>query len=154
MAANISQVGQILVQKMLGNINKRRKELSGMSNPHPSKRKEVNRRVLDTLSALIRLQELEFKTDFAKKAEKRKAEAEIDRCKAEVDPEVLEKYEVLKQRYGQTAIARLERNTCSGCYISVPLSNLTALAEDVYVCEHCGRMLYRPDDAYHKAGIG
>ena len=143
-----------MVQKMLGSISKGRKELSGISNPHPYKRKEVNRRVLDTLSALIRLQELEFKTDFAKKAEKRKAEAEIDRCKAEVDPEVLEKYEVLKQRYGQTAIARLERNTCSGCYISVPLSNLIALAEDVYVCEHCGRIIYRPDDAYHKAGIG
>lgn len=115
--------------------------------------KEVNRRVLDTLSALIRLQELEFKTDFATRAEKRKAEAEIDRCKAEVEPEVLEKYEVLKQRYGRTAIARLERNTCSGCCISVPLSNMTALAEDVYVCEHCGRLLYKSDDAYYEAGI-
>jgi predicted nucleic acid-binding Zn-ribbon protein len=129
------------------------KKTSGMLNMHPLKGKEVNGAVLDTLSALIRLQELEFKTDFATKAEKRKVEAEINRCKAEVDPDVLEKYEVLKQRYGQTAIARLERNICSGCYISVPLSNLTALAEDVFVCEHCGRLLYKPDDTYYEAGI-
>ena len=138
---------------MLKIISREPKELNGELNQRMFKRKEVNRGVLDTLSALIRLQELEFKTDFSNKAERRKAEAETDRCKAEVNPEVLEKYELLKQRYGHTAIARLERNTCSGCYITVPVSNLRALAEDVYVCEHCGRLLYKPEDEYYEAGI-
>jgi len=65
---------------------------------------------------------------------------------AQIDPDVLARYEQLRQRLGGTAVAVVEQKACSVChtlltpYILKRLQNEDALI----ACESCGRLLYDP----------
>ena len=64
----------------------------------------------------------------------------------QIDPNVLARYEQLRQRLGGTAVAVVEQKACSVChtlltpYILKRLQNEDALI----ACESCGRLLYDP----------
>jgi predicted nucleic acid-binding Zn-ribbon protein len=103
--------------------------------------------LLDTLSALIRLHDLETRPFFHTSEERERAEREIDRCREELDDSLLSAYEARKVRYGRTAVVPMSRNTCTGCNIALPSKGVKEIAEDVHVCEHCNRLIYDPDFA-------
>lgn len=101
------------------------------------------------VAALVRLHDLTFGFDgeghrFLENEE----ETEIDRCKAEIDPSVLAKYEQLKRRYGATAIVEVNGNICMGCRMALPSIKMNRLKSGVAFCESCGRMLFHPELAY------
>ena len=61
-----------------------------------------------------------------------------------VEPENLYIYEDLRQRKKGTAVARLQKNTCSSCHVQVP-SSLVQQArqgESLIFCNSCERILY------------
>jgi len=103
--------------------------------------------LLDTLSALVRLHDLETRRSFSSPEELDRAKREIERCRAEIPAVVLEAYATRKARYGATAVVPIVKNTCSGCHISLPKSGVEEIAEDVHVCDHCNRLIYDPDFA-------
>ncbi len=100
--------------------------------------------MIPAVQALIRLHELSYSTGTGMRPDRERLQAEMERCKASIPPEVLQRYEHLQRRYGARALAMLERNICKGCFISQP-STLKEIAEDIYVCQHCGRLLYPID---------
>ncbi|MFH0795327.1 MAG: hypothetical protein V2A74_14995 [bacterium] len=104
--------------------------------------------MIDSMSALLRLHELKFDHGHASDEEKRRIKKEIDRCRAELDPELLQRYETLKGRYGRTALVQMENNTCMGCFISIPASKAENITDELGCCEQCGRLLYNPEHAF------
>ena len=67
---------------------------------------------------------------------------------ATVPPELLDRYERLRQRLGGVGVARLVNGSCGGCHLSLPATELDRLrkapADAVVTCEQCGRILVRP----------
>ena len=76
--------------------------------------------------------------------DREKLQAEMDRCKASLPEPLLQRYMTLQKRYGCRALATLERNICMGCFITQP-SNIREAAEEIFVCEQCGRLIYDPE---------
>lgn len=100
--------------------------------------------LLDPLSALIRLNDLESNTP----AEERKAPQilrEIERCRQALSADVLTHYEDRRRKHGKTAIVPIERSSCSGCNITLPAGGLLEIAEDIHICSHCDRLIYDPE---------
>ena len=104
--------------------------------------------MLDALSALIRLYELDLLLNSLSGEHRRRAEIEIQRCKNEIPEEVLERYEQLKEHFDRSAVAKIKQGVCTGCNLTVPRSNMKTIAADIYVCEHCGRLLIDSELAY------
>ena len=104
--------------------------------------------MIDSMSALLRLHELEFDKTHVSAEENRRIKIEKDRCRAELDPELLQRYETLKGRYGRTALVQMERNTCMGCFISIPEARAEDITDELGCCEQCGRLLYNPEFAF------
>lgn len=100
--------------------------------------------MITPLQALLRLHELQYSTGTGMRADRDRLQAEMERCRASLPPALLHRYENLQRRYGVRAIAGLERNVCKGCFISQP-STLKEAAEDIYICEQCGRLVYDPE---------
>lgn len=64
---------------------------------------------------------------------------------AAMQPEMVERYEYMRQRKGGIAIATLDQNTCAACHVSVPtgvISNVRSQNTTLVVCPSCGRFLY------------
>ncbi|MEX1018275.1 MAG: C4-type zinc ribbon domain-containing protein [Litorilinea sp.] len=64
---------------------------------------------------------------------------------AAMQPEMLERYEHMRQRKGGVAITTLDQNTCNACHVSVPtgvISNVRNGSATLVVCPSCGRFLY------------
>jgi len=63
---------------------------------------------------------------------------------SQVQPEVLEVYQMVRTRKG-TAVARVEQGTCRGCQIALPTTDLQQARSGRLVrCGSCGRILYLP----------
>jgi uncharacterized protein len=65
---------------------------------------------------------------------------------AVMQPEMVQRYEHVRQRKGGIAIATLDQNTCTACHVSVPtgvVSNVRSGSTTLVVCPSCGRFLYR-----------
>lgn len=98
--------------------------------------------------ALVRLHELEF-GDPGVQATPERVQAEIDRCRTEITPTVLNRYERLKQRFRKAALAEASGRACSGCRMSIPNTMMTRLQNGlVAVCDNCGRLVYNPDSVF------
>ncbi|MFN4033115.1 MAG: zinc ribbon domain-containing protein [Fimbriimonadales bacterium] len=65
---------------------------------------------------------------------------------AQIDPELLARYERLREQLGGTAVAIVEQKACTVCYTLLTPYTLKRLeTEDSLVaCESCGRLLYDP----------
>jgi len=83
-------------------------------------------------------------------AEKRKLEAEGVRLKQErqklagqCDPQLLQRYESIRQRHGGIGISRVEGDSCMVCHTKINTSALRAIKNgQVVQCENCHRLLY------------
>ncbi|MGH1503587.1 MAG: zinc ribbon domain-containing protein [Acidimicrobiales bacterium] len=80
-------------------------------------------------------------------AEQATTEAERSDAAASVTPDVLTRYDRLREDLGGVAVARLVGSTCDGCHMSlsaVQLDEIKREPEDAVVhCEECGRILVR-----------
>ena len=86
-------------------------------------------------------------------AEKELAEEEAEHAArraelaAGVPPDLLERYERLRQRLGGIGVARLVNGSCGGCHLTLPATELDRLRkappEALITCEQCGRILIR-----------
>lgn len=115
------------------------------------KRKQGGRKIpkefvamISALNALLRLHELQYSTSTGMRPDRERLQAEMDRCRASLPTAVLQRYENLQRRYGSRALSTLERNVCKGCFITQP-TTLKEVADDIYVCEQCGRLMYDPE---------
>jgi predicted nucleic acid-binding Zn-ribbon protein len=85
-----------------------------------------------------------------------RAEGELDRRVAEalearerlaaaVPPALLSEYERLRQRLGGAVVARVVRNSCDGCHLTLPATEADRLRHagpgSTARCEQCGRLL-------------
>jgi len=100
--------------------------------------------LLDTLSALIRLNDLESTIPPAER-QTPQVLREIERCRQAISADILKRYEDRRRKHGKTAIVPIERCSCSGCNITLPAAGLEEIAEDVLVCSHCDRLIYDPE---------
>ncbi|MCX7044599.1 MAG: hypothetical protein NTX50_03800 [Candidatus Sumerlaeota bacterium] len=103
--------------------------------------------MLGQLEALIRLHELRKQGTEGKKQSRRQV-TEIERCKLELPPQLIDRHEYLVKRYGAGAIAPIKNGCCSGCYVHMPSSRKNMIEENIYVCEQCGRLLYDEAKVY------
>ncbi|MDR7435108.1 MAG: C4-type zinc ribbon domain-containing protein [Armatimonadota bacterium] len=63
---------------------------------------------------------------------------------SQIDPELLEKYEYLRERKGGKAVAFVAGEVCGGCNVALPAGILSKVREKetLVTCEECGRILY------------
>ena len=61
-----------------------------------------------------------------------------------VDPAALQQYEALRRSKGGRAVARVERDLCQGCRMSLPtqLRQRVRSGRQTVTCSSCGRMLF------------
>ena len=107
----------------------------------------------DKLSRSVRLEAAnakksfdQLKADYEEESKSKKGELEAQRAKAkelmdQVDPKLLEEYEVIKKHISPP-VARLTHGQCSGCNTSLPSAILSKIKGGTLVeCETCGRMI-------------
>ncbi|MHB1786410.1 MAG: zinc ribbon domain-containing protein, partial [Acidimicrobiales bacterium] len=68
-----------------------------------------------------------------------------DSAASGLDPELLARYEKLRQRLGGVGAARLVNGSCSGCHLAFSAAELNQIQRSpkdvVITCEQCGRIL-------------
>lgn len=66
---------------------------------------------------------------------------------ADVPASLLDQYERIRSKLGGIGAARLVGASCSGCHLSIPAAEVARLkkapADEVVLCEQCGRILVR-----------
>ena len=88
----------------------------------------------------------QLKTDYEEESKSKKVELDAQRAKAkemmdQVDPKLLEEYEVIKKHISPP-VARLTYGQCSGCNTSLPSATLSKIKNGALIeCETCGRMI-------------
>jgi len=97
--------------------------------------------MLGPLEALIRLHELRMQETDGRKQSHR-YESEVERCKLELPPQLIDRHEYLMKRYGAGAIVAIKNGCCTGCHVQIPSARKNKIDENIYACEHCGRLLY------------
>jgi uncharacterized protein len=91
----------------------------------------------ETGQADLKVRETELE---ARLAERKQARAKVA---ATVPPSTLATYERLRRDRGGRGIARIERNACQGCRITLPTSIVAhaRLGRELVTCPSCGRIL-------------
>jgi len=105
--------------------------------------------MLSDLIALVRLHEMEFSLADDPALTPDRAEVEMRRCRAEIDPALLARYEQLKRRHASGALVEAENGICSGCRVTLPRTSAARLKHGPASCDHCGRIIFDPDSVYH-----
>jgi len=74
-------------------------------------------------------------------------EQEREKLAQQIDPEVRQRYQTLRERLGGIAVAVVEQKACSVCHTLLTPYTLKRLeTEDALItCESCGRLLYDPN---------
>lgn len=113
----------------------------------------------DTLTIKHQETEERFKLTEKKAAEeKRKLEKQIIECTqaieeqkkmaeeliAQIKPEILDRYQRIKQKRPELTVVAIENSCCLGCNMNVPpqLFNEVKTCQKIIVCPHCSRILY------------
>lgn len=91
------------------------------------------------LNALRRIHELETNLEGTEPAP-----GEIQRLEEGLEPRLVARYRQARARHGESALSESNDNVCSGCYVRQPIVP-KRLAQDICMCENCGRILYDPD---------
>jgi len=65
---------------------------------------------------------------------------------AGIDPDLLRRYERLRERKEGVAVAAVVNGICAGCHVAIPEGRVAQILEGerLYTCEECGRILYVP----------
>lgn len=76
---------------------------------------------------------------------------ERDGLKVNIRPDVLKRYEAVKEKRGGIGMALIRDETCQGCYINIPPQVYILLrrgVDELQSCPHCHRILYveHPDE--------
>ena len=88
----------------------------------------------------------QLKAEYEEESKSKKVELDAQRAKAkemldQVDPKLLEEYEVIKKHISPP-VARLTHGQCSGCNTSLPSATLSKIKNGALIeCETCGRMI-------------
>jgi hypothetical protein len=100
-------------------------------------------RMNDPLTNLLKLQALDFDETAPKNAESQKAE-----LRANIPLPILGHYDRLVAR-GKKGVAVVRNQVCTGCHMRLPIGTINTLmqAQDIQICDTCGRYLYLPDPA-------
>jgi uncharacterized protein len=63
---------------------------------------------------------------------------------SELDPELLKRYTILKERRSGIAVVLVRNEGCQGCYVNIPpqLYNEVQMNKEIIVCPNCQRILY------------
>lgn len=95
------------------------------------------------LQNLLKLQTLEFGGVSGKGVE-----SQIAELRGLIPQPILGHYDRLRVR-GKKGLTVVRNQVCTGCYMHVPIGQITVLMrdEDIQLCESCGRYLYLPDPA-------
>jgi len=113
----------------------------------------------DTLTIKQQKTEEHFKlTEKKAEEEKRKLEKQIIECTqvieeqqkmaeeliAQIKPEILDRYQRIKQKRPELTVVAIENSCCLGCNMNVPpqLFNEVKTCQTIIVCPHCSRILY------------
>jgi predicted nucleic acid-binding Zn-ribbon protein len=66
----------------------------------------------------------------------------------DIEPQFLQRYEVLAAKHGGQALALVENNICGGCrvFISSGLYGRLYKQDALVYCENCGRLLFKLED--------
>lgn len=96
----------------------------------------------DAVAATAALAEVEVAID----AELADIEARRAPLVAELDPEIVERYEKMRARFKGVGVARFEGGKCGGCHLSLPaaeaeLVRRQARDEGIATCPECDRLL-------------
>lgn len=69
------------------------------------------------------------------------------RLKEQIVPELLKKYETIKNRSQGVAVVAAWKETCMGCHMNIPPQLYIELQKDVDIqyCPHCNRIIYWED---------
>ena len=101
------------------------------------------------LNQLIQLQELTFAKEEQRASGTKMPLAELEKAiieiRAQLPPEVSDRYDRLQKRY-PLAVVPLAHGSCSRCGLAVPAQvvNFAKAGESLQNCPHCGRYLYFP----------
>jgi predicted nucleic acid-binding Zn-ribbon protein len=97
----------------------------------------------ELMRILIELQSLEFEETIQPNIEER-----IAALRAKIPKPILSHYDRLGDQ-GKKGVAAVRNQTCTGCHMRVPVAVVFNLkhAEDVCLCDNCGRYLYLPEPA-------
>ena len=60
-------------------------------------------------------------------------------------PDIFKKYETIRAKRGGIGLAKVQDETCQGCYIHIPPQVFIILkrgVEELLTCPHCHRILY------------
>ena len=60
-------------------------------------------------------------------------------------------YVMPSERFQEQTVVRVDNGACTGCHIMVPASLSIEIANNVFLCEHCGRMLYSGENSTAKS---
>jgi predicted nucleic acid-binding Zn-ribbon protein len=110
---------------------------------HNSQREEEIIRMLEEIDRL--------KAEYAgtvERAHREKKEIEKEQAKEEIvrelDPELLKRYTMLKDKRNGIAIVLVKDEGCQGCYVNIPpqLYNEVQKNQEIIVCPNCHRILY------------
>ena len=113
----------------------------------------------DTLTIKHEKTEEHFKlTEKEAEEEKRKLEKQIieytqtieeqqkmaEEFIAQIKPEVLDRYQRIKQKRSELTVVAVENSCCLGCNMNIPpqLFNEVKTCQKIIVCPHCSRILY------------
>lgn len=69
---------------------------------------------------------------------------EREQVAAQIDEELLRRYDRIRARRGPLAVAAVRRGVCEGCHVAVPEGRVRRLQEEedlLLTCEGCGRIL-------------
>lgn len=93
---------------------------------------------------LLKLQTLEF----GEITKPRITAAAVAELRGKIPPPILAHYDRLRVR-GKKGLAAVNNQVCSGCHMNLTLGVVMTLkhAEDVQLCQNCGRYLYLPEEA-------
>lgn len=82
-----------------------------------------------------------LRREIAELEEKRSAEA------ARVGPELLKRYERIRERSGNLGLVKVSGTTCPGCQVTLPSELVKRLgaSRQALTCENCGRLLFCPE---------
>lgn len=70
-----------------------------------------------------------------------------EQLSAEINDELLQRYDQMRRRKGGIAVATLDNDTCSACHVQLPtgiLSTVRNQLESDILCPTCGRLLFVP----------
>ena len=75
-------------------------------------------------------------------------EANRDQLAAEVDEDLLPRYERLRRSKGATAVVGVAHGVCGGCHMKLPVQIVVSCQgdQDIVNCPNCGRILYYTRD--------